>query len=66
MVQKFDLEAAFKALNEIDTPKAEKGIRANRVDLKERFAAKTYGDALVEDYYNVNDKEALEEAKEDR
>ena len=66
MVQKFDLEAAFKALDEIDTPKAEKGIRANRVDLKERFAAKTYGDALVEDYYNVNDKEALEEAKEDR
>lgn len=66
MVQKFDLEAAFKALNEIETPKAEKGIRANRVDLKERFAAKTYGDALIEDYYNVNDKEALEEAKEDR
>ncbi len=65
MVQKFDLEAAFKALDEIETPKA-KGLRANRVDLKERFAAKTYGDALVEDYYNINDHEALEEAKEDR
>ena len=65
MVQKFDLEAAFKALDEIDTPKA-KGLKANRVDLKERFATKGYGDELVEDYYNINDKEALEEAKEDR
>ena len=65
MVQKFDLEAAFRALDEIEAPKT-KGLKANRVDLKERFAAKAYGDALVEDYYNVNDKEALEEAKEDR
>ena len=65
MVQKFDLEAAFKALDEIEAPKT-KGLKANRIDLKERFAAKTYGDALVEDYYNINDHEALEEAKEDR
>ena len=65
MVQKFDLEAAFKALDEIETPKA-KGLRANRANLKERFAAKTYGDELIEDYYNINDHEALEEAQEDR
>lgn len=65
MVQKFDLEAAFRALDEIEAPKT-KGLKANRVDLKERFTAKAYGDALVEDYYNINDHEALEEAKEDR
>lgn len=65
-VKKFDLEAAFKALDEIETPKAEKGLKANRVDFKEALSAKTFGDALIEDYYNVNDATALEEAKEDR
>ncbi len=65
-VQKFDLQAAFKALDEIETPKAEKGIKANRVDLKERFSSKDGMSSLVEDYYSLNDPEALEEAQEDR
>ena len=65
-VKLFDLNAAFKALDEIETPKAEKGIKANRVNLKERFEAKASTDVLVEDYYNVYDHEALEEAQEDR
>ncbi len=66
LVQKFDLEAAFKALDEIEIPASEKGLRANRVNLKERFSTKEGTDALCEDYYNINDPEALEEAKEDR
>ena len=37
-VTKFDLEAAFKALDELDIPVAEKGIAANRVNLNETFA----------------------------
>ena len=65
-VKMFDLQAAFKALDEIETPKTGKGLRANRIDLKERFAAKEATAALVEDYYSVNDQVALEEAKEDR
>jgi len=65
-VEKFDLEAAFKALDEIEIPVAEKGIAANRVDLKERFNQKSAHETLVEDYYNVNDNESLNEAQEDR
>ena len=65
-VDKFDLEAAFKALDEIEIPVAEKGIRANRVNLKERFSHKSAHEALVEDYYDINSTESLEEAQEDR
>ena len=64
-VKKFDLEAAFKALDEIEIPQT-KGIKANRVDLKERFSHKPATDTLVEDYYDVSSNEDLEEAKEER
>ena len=64
-VKKFDLEAAFKALDEIEIPQA-KGIKANRVDLKERFGHKPATETLVEDYYDVSSTEDLEDAKEER
>ena len=64
-VKKFDLEAAFKALDEIEIPKT-KGIKANRVDLKERFGHKPATETLVEDYYDVSSTEDLEDAKEER
>ena len=64
-VKKFDLEAAFKALDEIEIPQT-KGIKANRVDLKERFSHKPATETLVEDYYDVSSNEDLEEAKEER
>jgi hypothetical protein len=64
----FDLEAAFKALDEIEMPVAQKGIRANKVNLQETFrvtgASKT--DLLLEDYYDIADTEDLEQAKADR
>ena len=64
-VKKFDLEAAFKALDEIDIPQT-KGIKANRVDLKERFKHKPATETLVEDYYDVSNTEDLQDAKEER
>ena len=64
-VKKFDLEAAFKALDEIEIPQA-KGIKANRVDLKERFGHKSATEILVEDYYDVSSAEDLKDAKEER
>ena len=64
-VKKFDLEAAFKALDEIEIPQT-KGIKANRVDLKERFGHKPATETLVEDYYDVSSNEDLKDAKEER
>lgn len=64
-VKKFDLEAAFKALDEIEIPQT-KGIKANRVDLKERFGHKPATETLVEDYYDVSSTEDLQAAKEER
>ena len=65
-VTKFNLEAAFKALDEIEIPVAKKGIAANKVNLKETFNRKSKLDLLMEDYYDVNDTEELEAAKEAR
>ena len=65
-VTKFNLEAAFKALDEIEIPVARKGIAANKVNLKETFNIKSKLDLLLEDYYDVNDTEELEAAKEAR
>ena len=65
-VTKFNLEAAFKALDEIEIPVARKGIAANKVNLKETFNRKSKLDLLLEDYYDVNDTEELEAAKEAR
>jgi hypothetical protein len=66
-VTMFDLQAAFKALDDIDTPVVKgPGLKANRVDLKERLSAKPAHEVLVEDYYDVNSPEELGEAQEDR
>ena len=64
-VKKFDLEAAFKALDEIDVPET-KGIKANRVDLKERFSHKPATETLVEDYYDISSTDELEAAHDER
>ena len=65
-VTKFDLEAAFKALDEIDIPKVTEGIRANRPALTEIFSKKTKLEALLEDYYDINDTNELTDAKDAR
>ena len=64
-VNKFDLEAAFKALEEIEIPVV-KGIKPNRLNLQEHFTKKLTSEALVEDYYDVNDQGDLEAAQEER
>lgn len=65
-VTKFDLEAAFKALDELDTPAAEKGIRANRPALTEIFSRKSKFDVLMEEYYDVSNSAELTDAKDTR
>lgn len=62
-ITKFDLEAAFKALDELDTPAAESGIKANRPALTEIFSRKTKFDALLEDYYDIGNMAELDDAK---
>ena len=64
-ITKFDLEAAFKALDEIEVPKADK-VKANRPALTEIFSRKTKFDALMEEYYDINDMSELDSAKEAR
>lgn len=67
-ITQFDLEAAFKALDEIKIPEASAGkTTRNEVDLKETFKRPTLGaktDALVEEFYDVPDE--LPEAKAER
>lgn len=67
-VKAFNLEAAFKALDEIAPPEVKYDGRfiANRVNLHERLSAKPGHDALVEDYFDVNDTASLEQAQEER
>lgn len=67
-VKKFDLESAFKALDELDIPTVARGSKmlANRVNLKERLAAKPAHEVLLEDYFDVNNMDDLEAAKEER
>ena len=62
-ITKFDLEAAFKALDEIDIPVAEKGIHANKPALTEIFSRKTKFDALLEEYYDIGNPAELDDAK---
>ena len=64
-VNKFDLEAAFKALNEVEVPVV-RGIRPNRDNLQEKFTRKLTSEVLVEDYYDVNDSAELEQAQDER
>lgn len=65
-ITKFDLEAAFKALDDLDTPVAEKGIRANKPALNEIFSRKSKFDALFEEYYDIGSTEELSDAQEAR
>ena len=65
-ITKFDLEAAFKALDEIDVPKAEQGIRANKPALTEIFSRKSKFDALFEEYYDISNVDELSSAKDER
>lgn len=65
-VTKFDFEDAFKALDEIPVPKAEKGIRANRTDLHESMKKVDKFELLFEDFYDVNDSEDMNTASEER
>ena len=64
-ITKFDLEAAFKALDEIELPKAAK-VKANRPALTEIFSRRSKFDALMEEYYDINDMAELDNAKEAR
>ena len=65
-ITKFDLNAAFKALDEIATPTAEKGIQANKPALTEIFSRKSKFDALFEEYYDIGDSGDLSDAKDAR
>jgi hypothetical protein len=64
-VTKFDLEAAFKALDEIELPKATK-VKANRPALTEIFSRKSKFDALMEEYYDISNTDELNDAKDAR
>lgn len=64
-ITKFDLEAAFKALDEIDIPVAGK-VKANRPALTEIFSRKTKFDSLMEEYYDISNTAELDDAKEAR
>ncbi len=64
-ITKFDLEAAFKALDEIDTPNVGK-VKANRPALNEIFSRKSKFDALMEEYYDISNMAELDDAKEAR
>lgn len=65
-ITKFDLEAAFKALNTLEPPAAEVGIKANKPALTEIFSRKSKFDSLFEEYYDVGNAGELESAKESR
>ena len=66
-VKMFNLEAAFKALDELEIPAVTGGRTiANRINLHERLHAKDAHEVLVEDYFDVNDVDELEAAKEER
>lgn len=65
-ITKFDLEAAFKALDELDIPVAKKGIKANKPALNEIFSRKSKLDLLMEEYYDISDNNGLNDAKEAR
>lgn len=60
-ITKFDLEAAFKALNELEVPKV-KGINANRMNISESVKPVDRTSLLLEDYYDISDNNDLEEA----
>lgn len=65
-VTKYDFETAFRELDDIPTPLTE-GLRPVKDDFDNGpVAAVPHTDCLLEDYYDVNSKNDLEQAKEDR
>lgn len=62
-ITSFDLEAAFKALDDLDIPVASPGIKANRPALTEIFSRKSKFDALFEEYYDISSADELTDAK---
>lgn len=64
-ITKFDLNDAFKALDEIEIPVASKP-RANRPVLNESLKPMAKTDCLFEDFYDINNPEDLNAAKEAR
>ena len=64
-ITKFDLENAFKALDEIAIPKVG-GVKSNRPNLKESVKRVDRTSMLVEDYYDLYNREDVNELKEDR
>ena len=65
-VTRFNFEDAFKALDEIEIPVAEKGIKANRVDLKESMKRVDKFELLFEDFYDVNNADDMNTVSEER
>ena len=65
-VTRFNFADAFKALDEIEIPVAEKGIRANRVDLKESMKKVDKFELLFEDFYDVNNADDMNTVSEER
>ena len=65
-VTRFNFEDAFKALDEIEIPVAEKGIRANRIDLKESMKRVDKFELLFEDFYDLNNAEDMNTVSEER
>jgi hypothetical protein len=65
-ITKFDIEAAFKALDELDAPVAARGIKANRPALSEIFSRKSKFDSLFEEYYDVSNSDELSDAQAER
>jgi hypothetical protein len=65
-ITKFDLEKAFKALDEMSYPEVS-GFCSTRPNIKESFGCgKSMTEALVEDYYNIEDDNELQDAAKER
>ncbi len=65
-VTRFNFDDAFKALDEIEIPVAEKGIRANRIDLKESMKRVDKFELLFEDFYDVNNADDMNAVSAER
>lgn len=61
----FDLNAAFKALDDIEMPKSE-GLKPQKAVLDEALSILPKTDCLLEDYYDVRSGEDLRAAEEER
>lgn len=64
-ITQFDINAAFKALDELDIPAASKRNSKSSI-LKEAFKKTDKFEALFEDYYDVQNQEELADAAEER